>query len=391
MDVKQMSERMDRRKFIKTTTAIGAALTLPSVMFGADKLFDKTAKGQAQSTNMVVKQPFTLSNQRTLGTGSAAFNVSSFGFGVMGLNHHRGEHPDKKALIRMLHEAVERGVTLFDTAECYGPYINEELAGEGLAPFKNRVHITTKFGFDLERETNSPFNSRPERIRKVVENSLRRLKTDVIGILYQHRLDPKVPIEDVAGTVKELIQEGKVLHFGLCEVGEKTIRRAHAVQPITAIQSEYHLMWREPEKDILPLCEELGIGFVPYSPINRGFLSGNINEYTRFDNGNDNRITLPRFKPEAIRANLRIVEELNKFGRTRGITATQVALGWLLWKKPWIVPIPGTTKLSHLEENLRTAELDIPSEDWLDLERNISSIPIVGERYPNSLQSAVEQ
>lgn len=391
MDAKQMSERMDRRNFIKTTTAIGAALTLPSVMFGADKLFDKTAKGQAQSTNMVVKQPFTLSNQRTLGTGSAAFNVSSLGFGVMGLNHHRGEHPDKKALIRMLHEAVERGVTLFDTAECYGPYINEELAGEGLASFKDRVHITTKFGFDMEGETNSPFNSRPERIRKVVENSLRRLKTDVIGILYQHRLDPKVPIEDVAGTVKELIQEGKVLHFGLCEVGEKTIRRAHAVQPITAIQSEYHLMWREPEKDILPLCEELGIGFVPYSPINRGFLSGNINEYTRFDNGNDNRITLPRFKPEAIRANLRIVEELNKFGRTRGITAAQVALGWLLWKKPWIVPIPGTTKLSHLEENLRTAELDIPSEDWLDLERNISSIPIVGERYPNSLQSAVEQ
>ena len=385
-----MPERMDRRNFIKTTTAIGAALTLPSVMFGADKLFDKTAKGQAQSNNMVVKQPFTLSKQRTLGTGSAAFNVSSLGFGVMGLNHHRGEHPDKKALIRMLHEAVERGVTLFDTAECYGPYINEELAGEGLAPFKNRVHITTKFGFDLERETNSPFNSRPERIRKVVENSLRRLKTDVIGILYQHRFDPNVPIEDVAGTVKELIQEGKVLHFGLCEVSEKTIRRAHAVQPVTAIQSEYHLMWREPEKNILPLCEELGIGFVPYSPINRGFLSGNINEYTRFDNGNDNRVTLPRFKPEAIRANLRIVEELNKFGRTRGITAAQVALGWLLWKKPWIVPIPGTTKLSHLEENLRTAELDIPSEDWLDLERNISSIPIVGERYPNSLRSAVE-
>lgn len=390
MDAKQMPERMDRRNFIKTTTAIGAALTLPSVMFGADKLFDKTAKGQAQSNNMVVKQPFTLSKQRTLGTGSAAFNVSSLGFGVMGLNHHRGEHPDKKALIRMLHEAVERGVTLFDTAECYGPYINEELAGEGLAPFKNRVHITTKFGFDLERETNSPFNSRPERIRKVVENSLRRLKTDVIGILYQHRFDPNVPIEDVAGTVKELIQEGKVLHFGLCEVSEKTIRRAHAVQPVTAIQSEYHLMWREPEKNILPLCEELGIGFVPYSPINRGFLSGNINEYTRFDNGNDNRVTLPRFKPEAIRANLRIVEELNKFGRTRGITAAQVALGWLLWKKPWIVPIPGTTKLSHLEENLRTAELDIPSEDWLDLERNISSIPIVGERYPNSLRSAVE-
>lgn len=391
MNAKQMPERMNRRNFIKTTTAIGAALTLPSVIFGADKLFEDTSKGQARLTNMAVKQPFTLSNQRTLGTGNATFNVSSLGFGVMGLNHHRGEHPDKKVFIRMLHEAVERGVTLFDTAECYGPYINEELAGEGLASFKDRVHITTKFGFDMEGETNSPFNSRPERIRKVVENSLRRLKTDVIGILYQHRLDPKVPIEDVAGTVKELIQEGKVLHFGLCEVGEKTIRRAHAVQPITAIQSEYHLMWREPEKDILPLCEELGIGFVPYSPINRGFLSGNINEYTRFDNGNDNRVTLPRFKPEAIRANLRIVEELNKFGRTRGITAAQVALGWLLWKKPWIVPIPGTTKLSHLEENLRTAELNIPSEDWLNLERNISSIPIVGERYPNSLQSAVEQ
>lgn len=386
----KLSDKMGRRDFLKTTTAIGAALTLPSMAFGANEWLGNSSDGEIEFSATKVGPASVSAHRRTLGTGSAAFEVSSLGFGVMGLNHHRGEHPDKKALIRILHEAVERGITLFDTAECYGPYINEELVGEGLASFKNRIYVTTKFGFDLEGETGTPFNSRPERIRKVVENSLRRLKTDVIGMLYQHRLDPNVPIEDVAETVKDLIQEGKVLHFGLCEVSEKTIRKAHAIQPITAIQSEYHLMWREPEKNILPLCEELGIGFVPYSPINRGFLSGTINEYSRFDGGNDNRESLPRFKPEAIRANLRIVEELNKFGRTRGITATQVALGWLLWKKPWIVPIPGTTKLSHLEENLRTAELNLPSEDWLDLERRISLIPIAGNRYPASLQSAVE-
>lgn len=379
-----------RRDFLKKSVTIGTALTLPSIMTKGNKLSGTDHTELVKSTDASGKQTFILSHHRILGTGTAAFKVSSLGFGVMGLNHHRGEHPDRKALIRILHEAVERGITLFDTAECYGPYINEELAGEGLASFKNRIHVTTKFGFDLDGETGSPFNSRPERIRKVVENSLRRLRTDTIGILYQHRLDPNVSIEDVAGTVKELIEEGKVLHFGLCEVGEKTIRRAHAVQPITAIQSEYHLMWREPEKDILPLCEELGIGFVPYSPINRGFLSGAINEYSRFDKGNDNRESLPRFRPDAIRANLRIVEELNKFGRTRGITAAQVALGWLLWKRPWIVPIPGTTKLSHLEENLLSGDLNIPSEDWMDLERSISSIPIFGERYPKSLQSAVE-
>jgi len=316
--------------------------------------------------------------------------VSALGFGVMGMNYHRGYHPGKKAMIKLAHEAVERGVTLFDTAETYGPFTNEELAGEALSVFKNRIAISTKFGFDYVGNKVTGLNSRPERIREMVEASLKRLRIDVIELLYQHRSDPNVPIEEVAETVKDLIEEGKVKRFGLCEVGAETIRKAHSVQPVTAIQSEYHLMWRDVEKEVLPVCKELGIGFVPYSPVNRGFLTGSINEYTTFNSGNDNRNILPRFTPGAIRNNLKIVEELNKFGRTRGITVAQAALGWLLQKAPWIVPIPGTTKLSHLEENLQAAAFSFSHQEWEELETAIDAIPIIGARYPASEQKQVE-
>jgi aryl-alcohol dehydrogenase-like predicted oxidoreductase len=248
-----------------------------------------------------------------------------------------------------------------------------------------------KFGSNYEGNKVTGLNSRPERIREMVEKSLKRLRIDVIELLYQHRFDPNVPIEDVAGTVKDLIAEGKVKRFGLCEVGTDTIRKAHSVQQVTAIQSEYHLMWREPEKEVLPVCDELGIGFVPYSPVNRGFLTGSINEYTSFNSGNDNRIILPRFTPEAIRANLRIVEELNKFGRTRGISSAQAALAWLMQKAPWIVPIPGTTKLSHLEENLRATEFTFSSIEWSEIETAVADIPIVGDRYPASEQKRIQR
>jgi aryl-alcohol dehydrogenase-like predicted oxidoreductase len=307
----------------------------------------------------------------------------------MGMTYNRGPHPDREALIQLARRAVERGVTLFDTAETYGPFRNEELVGDALAPLRNGVTISTKFGFNYEGEKVTGLNSRPERIRQVAEDSLKRLKIEVIDLFYQHRLDPKVPIEDVAGAVKELILAGKVRHFGLCEVGPDTIRRAHAVQPLTAIQSEYHLMWREPELDVLPICRELGIGFVPFSPLNRGFLGGALNEHTRFDSGNDNRNTLPRFTPEAMRANLAIVEAINRFGRTRGATSSQVALAWLLAKEHGIVPIPGTTKLAHLDENLQAADLKLDANEMSELEASVSKFKIVGERYPAEQQKQV--
>lgn len=333
-----------------------------------------------------------ITKQRTLGSENARMEVSALGLGVMGMTYNRGPHPDRKALIALLHQAVDHGVTLFDTAQVYGPLTNEELAGEALYPYRNRVSVTTKFGHSIvdgKYETGK-LNSRPENIRRVAEDSLRRLRVEVIELFYQHRLDPAVPIEDVAGTVKELIQQGKVKRFGLCEVGAQTIRRAHAVQPVTAVQSEYHLMWREQERTVFPVLDELGIGFVPYSPLNRGFLGGAINEYTRFDSGNDNRNTLPRFTPEAIRANLALVEALNAFGRTRGMTSAQVALAWLMAQKPWIVAIPGTTKLAHLEENLRAADLTLSPDDLRALEGAVSRIEIVGDRYPPEQQQQVE-
>jgi aryl-alcohol dehydrogenase-like predicted oxidoreductase len=383
-----MLEQSSRRDILGTGAGIGAALCLHSQ--------PATASSATQEPQSALRRSDALdlafiTQKRTLGRGHFSMDVSTLGFGVMGMNYNRGPHPDHKALLALLHQAAERGVTLFDTAQVYGPLTNEELAGEGLYPYRDKVSVTTKFGHSIVdgKYEYGKLNSRPENIRRVADESLKRLKVEAIDLLYQHRLDPDVPIEDVAGTVKDLIAEGKVKRFGLCEVGAQTIRRAHAVQPVTAVQSEYHLMWREPENEIFPVLEELGIGFVPYSPLNRGFLGGAINEYTRFDSGNDNRSTLPRFTPEAIRANLALVEALNAFGRTRGLTSAQVALAWLLAQKPWIVPIPGTTKLAHLEENLRAAEVLLTIDDLRALDDAVSKIEIVGDRYPPEQQKQI--
>jgi aryl-alcohol dehydrogenase-like predicted oxidoreductase len=314
--------------------------------------------------------------------GKSGWEVSALGLGCMGMSYHRGPAPDRNAMIALIRQAVELGVTFFDTAEVYGPFINEELLGEALSPFRKGVAIATKFGFNFEDGKSAGLNSRPEHIRQVVEDSLKRLKSESIDLFYQHRADPSVPIEEVAGTVKDLIRQGKVNHFGLCEVGAETIRRAHAVQPVTAVQSEYSLMWREPETNILPTLEELGIGFVPYSPLGRGFLSGALNENTKFDNSNDNRATLPRFTPEAMKANQVLVDLLNQCGQRKGATASQIALAWVLAQKPWIVPIPGTTKLARLEENLKSADLEFTPEELRDLDRAVSKIKVRGDRYP---------
>ncbi|SFQ45413.1 Predicted oxidoreductase [Parafilimonas terrae] len=273
------------------------------------------------------------------------------------------------------------GVTFFDTAEAYGPFKNEALVGEALAPFRKDIIICSKFGFNIQDGKLAGLNSKPAHIREVVEQSLKRLKTDYIDLLYQHRVDPNVPIEDVAGTVKDLIQEGKVKHFGLSEAGAQTIRKAHAVQPLTALQSEYSLMTRQPENDVIKVCEELGIGFVPYSPVSRGFLSGYINEHTKYNPDNDNRPTLPRYQPDAIKANWVMIDTLSEFGNQRGLTAAQVALAWLLAQKPFIVPIPGTTKLAHLQENLWSAGYEFTSQELQELTAALSKIKIVGDRY----------
>ncbi len=380
------SLRLSRREFLKTGLLAGAAAIFSSLPAAAATTAAKKPVSPAGGHDTM--QP-SIPGKRTLGTGKSMMTVSALGFGCMGMNYHRGIHPDRKTMIRLVRQAVDRGITLFDTAETYGPFTNEELTGEALAPVRKQIAISTKFGFDHTGEKQTGLNSRPEHIRKTANASLKRLRTDWIDLFYQHRFDPQVPIEDVAGTVSDLIREGKVKHFGLCEVSPETIRRAHAVCPVTAVQSEYSLMWREPEKDVLPVLEELGIGFVPYSPINRGFLGGTLNEYTRFDSGNDNRNILPRFTPEAIRANTVLVEILNRFGRTRGMTSAQIALAWLLAKKPWIIPIPGTTKLSHLEENIRSTELTLTATEIRELEDTISEISIVGDRYPPSEQNRV--
>ena len=288
-------------------------------------------------------------------------------------------------------EAMNRGVTLFDTAIIYSPLNNEELAGEALGEFRGKVNVTTKFGHEvIDGKATGRQDSSPATIRRYCEESLKRLRTDVIPMFYQHRFDPNTPVEDVAGTIADLIREGKVLHWGMCEVSAETIRKAHAVCPLTAIQSEYHLMHRDVEKNgVLDVCREQGIGFVPYSPMNRGFLGGDLNEYTEFDPHNDNRTTLPRFTPEAMRDNYRIVNVLQRFGRERGMTAAQLALGWLLQKEPWIVPIPGTTKLSHLEENLRTLDFTLSAEEWKQLEDAVAAIPVTGDRYNAEQQKQV--
>ncbi|MDB5286071.1 MAG: aldo/keto reductase [Mucilaginibacter sp.] len=319
--------------------------------------------------------------------GNSGLEVSAIGFGCMGLSFGYGPATDTKDAIKLLHAAVERGVTFFDTAEAYGPFKNEDLLGEALAPFRDQVVIATKFGFE-DGETAKGMNSQPENIRKVAEAALKRLKTDHIDLFYQHRVDPNVPIEDVAGTVKDLIQEGKVKHFGLSEAGVQTIRKAHAVQPVAALQSEYSLWWREPEQETLPTLEELGIGFVPFSPLGKGFLTGKIDENTEFDK-TDFRNIVPRFSPEARKANQALVDLLGKIAQQKNATPAQIALAWLLAQKPWIVPIPGTTKLHRLEENLGAANVKLTSDDLGEIESAASNITIEGARYPEHLQKRV--
>jgi len=317
--------------------------------------------------------------------GRSGLRVSTIGFGCMGLSYGYGPAAERQSAIRVIQAAVEQGVTLFDTAEAYGP--NEELVGEALAPFRDQVVIATKFGF-RNGDAHAGLDSRPERIREVAEQSLKRLRRERIDLLYQHRPDPNVPIEDVAGTVQELIREGKVKHFGLSEAGPETIRRAHAVQPVAALQSEYSMWWREPEAEILPLLEELGIGFIPFSPLGKGFLTGAISESTQFD-ASDFRNTVPRFTPEARKANTALVELLAKIAAGKRATAAQVALAWLLAQKPWIVPIPGTTKLHRLEENVSAAAVRLTADELREVNEAIALIPVQGDRYSADRQKLV--
>jgi len=324
--------------------------------------------------------------------GNSGLEVSAIGLGCMGMSFGYGPAGDKKEMITLIRAAVERGVTFFDTAEIYGPFTNEELVGEALAPFRDRVTIATKFGFDLDPDSQfdvtkglPDINSRPEHIKQAVDGSLKRLKVDVIDLLYQHRVDPNVPIEDVAGAVKELIQEGKVKHFGLSEAGLETIRRAHAVQPVAALQSEYSLWWRTPEEEILPALEELGIGFVPYSPLGKGFLAGKMDENTKLDSS-DFRTTLPRFTPEAMKTNRALVDLLGSIAERKKATPAQIALRWILAQRPWIVPIPGTTKLARMEENVDAASVELTRDDLQEIDSAASKIKLQGDRYPRRLK-----
>ena len=320
--------------------------------------------------------------------GKSNLEVSALGLGCMGMSFSYGPPADKQEMISLLRAAVDRGVTFFDTAEVYGPFTNEELVGEALAPVRDRIVIATKFGFKLDPKGGPQWiglDSRPEHIKQVAEASLKRLKIDVIDLFYQHRVDPGVPIEDVAGAVKDLIRQGKVKHFGLSEAGAPTIRRAHAVQPVTALQSEYSLWWRRPEAEVLPTLEELGIGFVPYSPLGKGFLTVKIDENTAFDSA-DFRSTLPRFTPEARKANQALVDLLGRIGARKTATPAQIALAWLLAQKPWIVPIPGTTKLHRLEENIGAASIVLTSDDLQEIESAASKIAVQGARYPDKLE-----
>ncbi|MGO8677024.1 MAG: aldo/keto reductase [Limisphaerales bacterium] len=321
--------------------------------------------------------------------GKSNLEVSALGLGCMGMSFSYGPPKDKREMTALLQAAVERGVTFFDTAEVYGPFLNEELVGEALAPFRKQVVIATKFGFDLSGGDTRPgaagLNSRPEHIKQAAEGSLKRLKVDVIDLLYQHRVDPNVPIEEVAGAVKELIQAGKVRHFGLSEAGVRTIRRAHAVQPLTALQSEYSLWTRTPEREVMPTLEELGIGFVPYSPLGKGFLAGKIDEHAKFDSS-DFRSTLPRFTPEALKANQALIDLLRKIGQRKKATPAQIALAWLLAQKPWIVPIPGTTKLHRLDENIGALSVELTPDDLRGINDAASRITVQGARYPEKLE-----
>lgn len=320
--------------------------------------------------------------------GNSGLAVSALGLGCMRMSHDEDPIPDKQEMIALLHKAVERGVTFFDTAEVYGPYTNEELVGEGLELFKGQVVIATKFGFNLDpikRENLGGLNSRPEHIKQVAEDSLKRLRVDAIDLFYQHRVDPDVPIENVAGAVKDLIQAGKVKHFGLSEAGAETIRRAHAIQSVSVVQSEYSLWWRIVEEDVLPTCEELGIGFVPYSPLGRGYLTGKMDENTTFA-AVDIRSRLPRYTPEALKANRVVIDLLARIAEQKGATPAQIALAWLLAQKPWIVPIPGTKKLHRLDENIASQDVELTPDDLQEIQSAISKITILGDRYPKELQ-----
>jgi aryl-alcohol dehydrogenase-like predicted oxidoreductase len=321
--------------------------------------------------------------------GTSGLEVSAIGLGCMGMSFSYGPPKNRQAMVELIRTAVERGVTFFDTAEVYGPFTNEELVGEALAPFRGEVVIATKFGFELDPNGGPQWvglNSRPEHIKEVAEASLRRLGIDSIDLFYQHRVDPNVPIEDVAGSVKELIKEGKVKHFGLSEAAVETIRRAHAVQPVTAVQSEYSLWTRDPEVELLPTLESLGIGFVPYSPLGRGFLTGKMDERTTFD-GSDFRSNLPRFTPEALKANQALIELIGAVAKRKDAAPAQIALAWLLAQKPWIVPIPGTTKLERLEENIGAAAVELAADDLAEIERAAAEIPVQGDRYPEHLEA----
>ena len=326
-------------------------------------------------------------NKRTLGRSN--LEVSEIGLGCMGLSYGYGPATDTHEAIKLIRIAVERGVTLFDTAEAYGPFRNEELLGEALVSCRDQVVVATKFGFE-EGDPGQGLDSRPERIREVADASLARLKTDHLDLYYQHRVDPNVPIEEVAGTVGDLIREGKVRHFGLCEAGVQTIRRAHAVQPVTALQSEYSLWWREPEEEVLPILEELGIGFVPFSPLGRGFLTGKIDENTAIES-TDFRSLLPRFSTEARKANQALVDQLSRIATAKGVTPAQIALAWLLAQRPWIVPIPGTTKLHRLEENLASAKVELTPDDLREIEEALARTQVHGARYPEHLQRTVDR
>ncbi len=364
-------QKSGRRDFLKNGVTLSTAMfTLPTLTLGANH-----SNSKIESAGSINK-----TKSRTLGSGKHSLEVSSLGFGCMGMSYHRSFIPEKKAMIALLRKAPDLGVTFFDTAEAYGPLVNEELVGEAVAPFRKNILLATKFGFK-DGKPSLGLDSRPERIRKVVEHSLKSLRTDYIDLLYQHRVDPNIPIEEVAGTVKDLIREGKVKHFGMSEANGETIRKAHDVQPVTALQSEYSLMTRQPEEDVIQVCEELGIGFVPYSPLSRGMLTGYLNERTQYNPDNDNRGSLPRYQKEALIANWPLIDTLKVFGDHRGLTVAQVALAWLLAQKPFIVPIPGTTKLAHLQENVWAADYEFAPDELQNLTAEINKVKIVGARY----------
>lgn len=372
----------DRRNFLQS----GAALS--TLLFTTTALNSLQAS-ESNDHSQELPRKNKLLKSRILGKGKFSMEVSALGLGCMGMSYHRGRIPDRKVAIAMIRKAVELGVTLFDTAEVYGPFINEELVGEALAPFRKDVLISTKFGFNIQDGKMAGLDGSPEHIRQVAEQSLKRLKIETIDLFYQHRLDPNVPVEDVAGTIKDLIKEGKVQRFGLSEVSAQTIRKAHAIQPLTVVQSEYSLMWKKPEEEVLPTLEELGIGFIPYSPLCRGYLSGMLNEQTKFYAANDNRAGLPRYTAESMKLNWPIVNVLIEFGQQRGLTPSQVALTWLLAKKPWIVPIPGTTKLAHLQENLMTLDLEFSTTEIAEIDNAIAQFKIHGDRYTAEEQRRV--